>query len=280
VNPLPDVPLVSIITPSYNTGGFIEETLRSIEQQDYPRVEHIVLDSGSTDGTLEILARHPSVRLVAQAPQGLSAKINQGFSLARGEIIGWMNADDLYLPGGISKAVAALKSNPDAGLVYCNFLWVDEHGTELDRLRTRQASWRGLLSSLYIPQESTFLRREVLAQVGPVETRYPLVQDWELWLQISKKFPIQYVDDWWSAGRIREGQRSDLYRFDFWLQARKMTKEHGGTLAPLFCDYWGTKLGRAARMLRKGQFSRLGWKLQRHIASVGRHLANRHMGEY
>jgi hypothetical protein len=280
VNPLPDVPLVSIITPSYNTGAFIEETLRSVEQQDYPRVEHIVLDSGSTDGTLDILARHPSVRLVAQAPQGLSAKINHGFSLARGEIVGWLNADDLYLPDAISKAVAALQRNPDAGLVYCNFLWVDEQGVEMDRLRTRQASWRELLARLYIPQESTFVRREALAQVGPVETRYPLVQDWELWVQISKKMPIHYVDDWWSAARVRDGQRSDLYKFDFWLQARKMTREHGGSLIPLFCDYWGTKLGRAARMLRKGEYGRLSSKLQKHVASVGRHLANRHLNEY
>lgn len=280
MNPLPETPLVSVLTPSYNTGAFIEETLRSVEQQDYPRIEHIVLDSGSTDGTLDILARHPSVRLVAGAPQGLSAKINHGISIARGEIVAWMNADDFYLPGAIGKAVAALKRNPQAALVYCNFLRVDERGVEMDREPTRQVGWREMLVRDYVPLEGAFVRREALSQVGPVDTRYPLVQDWELWLQISKKFPIHYVDDWWSAARVRSGQRSELYKLDFWLQARRMTREHGGSFLPLFCDYWGTKLGRAGRMLRKGDFRWLQFKLRKYVESFGRYLENRQRTEY
>ena len=147
-------PLVSIVTPSFNCGAFIEETLRSVEQQDYPHIEHIVLDSGSTDETLAILARYPSVRVVTAAPQGVSAKVNHGFSIARGEIVAWINADDFYLPGAISKAVDALKRNPGAAVVYCNFLQVDEHSVEIDRERTKQASWQEMLARGYIPVET------------------------------------------------------------------------------------------------------------------------------
>lgn len=273
-------PLVSIVTPSLNCGAFIEETLRSVEQQDYPRVEHIVLDSGSTDETLAILARHPSVRVVTPAPQGLSAKVNLGFSIARGEIVAWINADDFYLPGAISKAVDAFKRNPGVAVVYCNFLQVDEHSVEIDRERTKQANWQEMLARDYIPVESAFVRREALERVGPLDTRYPLVQDWDLWLRISKQFPILYVDDWWSAFRVRQGQRSDLYKYDFWMQARKMTKEHGADFFPLFRDYWGTKLGRAGRMMRNGEFRRLRSKLGKYILSFVRHQVTRNRSDY
>lgn len=273
-------PLVSIVTPSLNTGAFIEETLRSVEQQDYPYVEHIVLDSGSTDETMAILARYPSVRVVTGAPHGVSEKVNLGFSIASGEIIAWMNADDFYLPGAISKAVDALTRNPGVAVVYCNSLEVDERSVEIGRERTKQASWQEMLVRGYITAGGAFIRREALERVGPLDARYPMVQDWDLFLRISKQFPILYVDDWWSAFRTRQGQRSDLYTHDFWLQARKMTKEHGGGFFPLFQDYWGSKLGRAGRMMRNGEFHQLRSKLGKYILSVARHHVSGNKTDY
>jgi glycosyltransferase involved in cell wall biosynthesis len=256
MKPLPETPLVSIVTPSYNTGRFIEETLRSVQMQDYPRIEHIVLDSGSTDETADILARFPSVRLIRPAPGGLSEKVNHGFSIARGEIVGWINADDYYLPGAIAKAVKAFKSNPDVALVYCNFLHVDEHSVETERMKSKQASIRELLEVRnYVPHQTAFLRREALERVGPVNTRYPLVQDWDLWIRISRQFPILYVDDWWGAFRVRRGQRSDVHKYAFWIQGRRMTREHGARFfSPLFWAFWGGKFSRAGLMLLRRQF--------------------------
>lgn len=279
MNVLPETPLVSIVTPSYNTGKFIEETLRSVAMQDYPRVEHIVLDSGSTDETFEILARYPSVRLVVPAPQGVSAKINHGFSIARGEIVGWINADDFYLPGAISKAVEALKRDQAAAVVYCNLLQVDEESNEINRERTRQVGWREMLAHNYVPLESAFARREALERIGPIDTRFPLVQDWDLWLRMSKQFPMLHVDDWWSAFRVSQSQRSELYTYELWVQSRKMTHEHGGSLLPLFWYHWGTKLARAGRMLCSGQFGRFKAKLRKHMVSFGGHygLGPEHM---
>lgn len=271
MTPLPDTPLVSVVTPSYNTGRFIEETLLSVAQQDYPRVEHIVLDSGSADETLGILARYPSVRLVSPAPQGVSAKINLGFSVARGDIVVWVNADDFLLPGAIRKAVEALTRNPQAAMAYSNLLEVDEHSAETRRARTKQASWREMLAHNYVPLESAFMRHEALERIGPIDTRYPLVQDWDMILRIYKQFPVVHVDDWWSAFRIRQAQRSNLYRYQIWVQSREMTREHGGTLMPLLWSYWGTKLARAGRMLRSGQFGRLKTKLGNHVVSFRGH---------
>jgi glycosyltransferase involved in cell wall biosynthesis len=227
------------VTPSYNTGRFIEETLRSVQEQDYPRIEHIVLDSGSTDETPSILARYPSVRVISH-PGGVSEKVNHGLSLATGEIQARINADDYYLPGAVSKAVTALQQHPEAALVYCNYLHVDEASVEIDRERSKQAGFRELIDERnYVPHQTAFFRREALAQVGEVDLRYPLVQDWDLWIRISSEFPILHVDDWWAAFRVSRGQRSDVHKYAFWSQGRKMTREHGARFfSPLFWDYW------------------------------------------
>jgi glycosyltransferase involved in cell wall biosynthesis len=272
VKPLPPTPLVTIVTPSYNTGRFIEETLRSVQEQDYPRIQHIVLDSGSTDQTPEILARYPSVRLISPAPGGITEKVNHGFMLADGEILAWINADDYYLPGAVTKAVAALQEHPEAGLVYCNYLHVDEGSVEVDRERSKQAGFRELIEERnYVPHQTAFFRREALDRVGEVNTRYPLVQDWDLWIRISKEFPIVHVDDWWAAFRVSRGQRSDVHKYAFWSQGRKMTREHGAPFfSPLFWDYWRGKVSRAARMVRRGEFRTFASKLRDFARGFGR----------
>lgn len=272
MKPLPETPLVSIVTPSYNTGRFIEETLRSVQDQDYPRIEHIVLDSGSTDETPEILARFPSVRVVAPAPGGLTEKVNRGFTIAGGDVLAWINADDYYLPGAVSKAVEALKANPEAALVYCNFLHVDENSVETDRSRSKQADFRHLLEERnYVPHQTAFFRREALERVGELDTRYPLVQDWDLWIRIAKEFPILYVDDWWAAFRVSRGQRSDVHKYAFWSQGRRMTRTHGARFfSPLFWSYWRGKFSRASLMLARGQFRLFASKLGDFARGFGR----------
>jgi glycosyltransferase involved in cell wall biosynthesis len=271
MKPLPDTPFVSIVTPSYNTGRYIEETLHSVQMQDYPLVEHIVLDSDSTDETPEILARFPSVRLIRPAPGGYCEKTNLGFSIAKGDIVAWLCADDLYLPGAIAKAVEALKSNPDAGLVYCNDLHVNEHGVEILRTRGRQANFQELVQELqYVPQATAFIRREALESAGPLRTRYPLVTDWDLYIRISRMFPILWVDDWWGAFRERPGQLSDVHKYAWWRQARKMTREYGGRFfSPLFWQYWRGKFSRAVGMLGGGEFRVFHSKLRDFVASFG-----------
>jgi glycosyltransferase involved in cell wall biosynthesis len=262
------------VTPSYNTGRFIEETLRSVQEQDYPRIEHIVLDSGSTDETPSILARYPAVRVISH-PGGVSEKVNHGFSLAAGEILAWINADDFYLPGAVSKAVAALQEHPEAALVYCNYLHVDEESVEIDRERSKQAGFRELIEERnYVPHQTAFFRREAREKVGDVDVRYPLVQDWDLWIRISKEFPILHVDDWWAAFRVSRGQRSDVHKYAFWSQGRKMTREHGARFfSPLFWDYWRGKVSRAGRMLVRGEFRRFGSKLRDFVRGFGRSRA-------
>ncbi|HSV36909.1 MAG TPA: glycosyltransferase [Ramlibacter sp.] len=277
MKPLPKTPLVSIVTPSFNTGRFIEETLRSVRQQGYPRVEHIVLDSESTDETPEVLARFPSVRLIRPAPAGLTEKTNLGFSIAKGDIVAWLCADDYLLPDAIAKAVEALQKNPDAALVYCNFMHVDEHSKELDRPRSKQAGFRDLVEEhCWVPSQTAFMRREALERVGPVSAGYMHVADWDLYIRISKNFPILYIDDWWAASRVRKGQLADVHKYTFWIQARKMTRGYGARFfSPLFWDFWRGKFSRASLLLLRGQFrafkSKLHDFLVGFVVRLGRH---------
>ncbi|GAB2582931.1 hypothetical protein GCM10027034_13730 [Ramlibacter solisilvae] len=281
MKPLPKTPLVSVVTPSYNTGRFIEETLRSVGDQGYPRIEHIVLDSGSTDQTPEILARFPALRVISPAPAGLTAKMDHGFALAQGDIVGWLCADDCYLPGAIARAVEALKQHPEAGMVYCNFLHVDEDGVEIDRERSRQAGLRELLEERnYVPTQGAFIRREALERAGvSVDGRYPLVCDWELWIRISKLYPILHVDDWWGAFRVRRGQLSDIHKYEYWIQGRRMARGHGASFfSPMFWNYWGGKAWRAGLMLLKGRFRAFNSKLRDLVAGLRNWIATPRQG--
>jgi glycosyltransferase involved in cell wall biosynthesis len=263
MSPLPENPLVSIVTPSYNTGRFIEETLRSVSEQGYPLVEHIVLDSGSTDETAEILARFPTVRLIKTSPCGLSEKLNQGFSIVRGDIVAWLCADDCYLPGAIAKAVDAFKRNPDVALVYSNQLEVDEHSVEIRRKRSKQASFQELLDEANYVGSMCFIRREALERVGLIDIRYHHVLDWDLWIRISRMFPILYVDDWWTSFRVHGGQLSRVHKYASWIEGRKMSREHGARFfSPLFWTYWSGKFSRAGLLLRQGQFRVFNSKLR------------------
>ncbi|HSO26669.1 MAG TPA: glycosyltransferase, partial [Anaerolineales bacterium] len=132
-------PLVSIITPSYNQNRFLEATMRSILQQEGVRIEYIIVDGGSQDGSVETIRRYDE-RLawwVSEPDRGQAEAINKGFARAQGEIVAWLNSDDLFLPGAAVAAAAALQGQPDAGFVFGDALTIDAHGRPLNRLDFR-----------------------------------------------------------------------------------------------------------------------------------------------
>src|SRR5208337_1473500 len=112
------LPSLSVITPCYNAAGFIEDALLSVHRQAEVAVEHIVTDGASTDGTVEVLKRHPGVRWISERDSGQSDAINKGFLLAAGELVGWLNADDYYLPGGLQAIARAAQEHPEADIIY------------------------------------------------------------------------------------------------------------------------------------------------------------------
>lgn len=229
MQPLPASPLVSIVTPSFQQGRFIEETIRSVAAQDYPHLEHVVVDGGSTDGTLDILRRHSAVRWISEPDHGQSEALNKGFALARGEVVGWLNSDDVYLPGAVSKAVDAL-ARSRAAMVFANLVEIDENGCELGRQKARRPDQRRQLAGRNaIPQPTVFLRREALEAVGGVDPDYHYAMDYELWLRIGARFPVEYIDDWWAAFRRHPASKTDGgSNARFWKEVWRASRRNGG----------------------------------------------------
>ncbi len=196
-------PLVSIVTPSYNQACYLEATLRSVLNQDYPNLEYIVIDGGSSDGSLEIIERYGEglAYWVSEPDRGQADAINKGLRRAGGEIVAWINSDDFYMAGAVSSAVEALARHPEAGMVYADGLMIDEGGGLLDRHRYRTYSALDLLCFEVLLQPTVFMRREALEEAGYLDDRYQLVLDHDLWIRIAARRPMVHVPSFWAVER-------------------------------------------------------------------------------
>lgn len=213
--------LVSVITPSFNQAKYLEETIRSVLEQEYPDVEYILVDGASTDGSLEIVRRYAD-RLawwVSEKDSGQAEAINKGLSHATGEILAWLNSDDYYLPGAISGAVKAFKENPDIALVYGNMLAVNENGDTINVLRYDQLTLEDLLCFQIIGQPAVFFRREALERAGALDPSYHFLLDHHLWLRIARQGQILHVDQTWAAARYHAEAKNRARAAEFGREA-------------------------------------------------------------
>ncbi len=202
---MPEQPLVSIVTPSYNQAAFLAQTMASVLGQDYRRIEYIVVDGGSTDGTVDLLRRYDRCLAwwVSEPDRGQTDALNKGFARARGRILGWLNADDLYAPYAVREAVAFLQAHPEVGLVYGDAAYIDEAGWVLGRYRAGPADYATLLSGrVPIPQQAAFFRAELWQQVGPLNPNFFFAMDYDLWVRLAKITRLAYVPRLWGYYRL------------------------------------------------------------------------------
>ena len=207
---MPQGPLVSVVTPAFNAAPFIEETIRSVLAQDYPRIEYLVMDGGSTDGTLQILERYRDRLEFVSAPDGgASDAINRGFKKARGEILAWLGADDLYLPGAISAAVAGLAEDPTAVAVYGEGYWIGEDGRTIGRYPTvAPYSPTSFRRECPICQPSCFMRREALEAVGGLDAALQSAFDYDLWIRLSRRYRFRAIPQYLAQSRMHSRNKS------------------------------------------------------------------------
>jgi glycosyltransferase involved in cell wall biosynthesis len=212
-----DFPLVSIVTPCFNAARFIEETIESVLAQDYPNIEYIVMDGGSTDGTVEILKRYAGrIRYVSEPDGGAADAINKGFARTHGEIFTYVNADDVLLPGAVATAVERFEGD----VVYGDAAWIDESGARLRAYPVRDFDAALLARECFICQPASFIRREAFEHSGGMDPTLQLTFDYELWMRLAKTCKFRRIPGELALSRMHRdnkslGQRGPLFRETF-----------------------------------------------------------------
>ena len=203
-------PLVSIVTPAYNQAEYLAETIRSVLGQDYPNIEYLVLDDGSTDDTPSVLQQFGGqVRWERHANMGQSNTLNKGWRQARGNYLGYLSSDDRLLPHAISTLVDVLEAHPDVSVVYCDFNLIDKHGQVVNRLASPDFDHRQLVEELNCqPGVGALFRRAVFEQTGGWRPDLRKIPDFEFWLRAARFGPFLRVPQSLSEYRVHEESAS------------------------------------------------------------------------
>lgn len=181
------MPLVSIVTPSYNQGGFIKQTIDSVLGQSYPHVEYIVIDGNSTDDTTSVLNSYgPRLSWISEPDRGQTDALNKGFARSKGEVRAYVNSDDLLLPGAVEKAVEHFRRHPDSDMVYGQGVLIDEAGQRIGMYRTDDYSFARLMLDCCVCQPAAFWLTRIAEKVGPFDERLDYAMDYDYWMRIDR----------------------------------------------------------------------------------------------
>jgi glycosyltransferase involved in cell wall biosynthesis len=205
-------PVLSVVTPVYNGARFLPDALESVARLTVPH-EHIVVDGGSTDGTVEQLAarRDPSLVWLSEPDRGQTQAVNKGLARASGELVGWLNGDDAYIPEAVDRAVGHLLGHPEVGAVFGGMHVVNERGAVRRRYRPGRYSWRRyLFFGDYIPTPSIIFRRRLLERIGRLDERYADAADYDFYLRLFHSARVERRDE--ALVRFRYHPQSKSYR--------------------------------------------------------------------
>lgn len=226
-------PLVSIVTPSFNQAAFLERTICSVFAQTYPHIQYIVMDGDSMDESLAIIKKYQKKisHFVSQKDQGQTDAINKGFSLAQGDILAWLNADDTYLPHAVSRAVECLQSDPSLGMVYGDAHYIDENDRIIGRFPSAQTDLSRLKRGyVHIPQQSAFFRADLWRQVGPLDPSFYFAMDYDLWMRLAKISRIKFVPEVWANFRLHSDAKTIAADDRCWPEMLRVHFREGGSV--------------------------------------------------
>ena len=224
-------PKVTIVTPSFNQACFLEETMRSVLEQDYPNIEYVVIDGGSTDGSAEIIQKYESQLAYwqSQKDKGQTDAINQGFARASGEIFAWLNSDDILLPGAVTAAVRQLQTHPEVGMVYGDCLWINADGKKIGNFPAAQTDLKKLRRGyVHIPQQASFFRADLWKKVGPLDDSFYFAMDYDLWTRLAAEAPLLYIPELWAAFRLHGDAKSIAEDDRCWPEMLRVHYRDGG----------------------------------------------------
>lgn len=226
-------PKISIVTPSFNQGRFIERTIRSVLLQDYPNLEYIIIDGGSNDQSVEIIKHYERflTHWESKKDGGQCNAINRGFSLSTGTLLGWMNSDDYYLPGALQKLASAHIKHPDAGVVYGQGHAINESGQILYTPRLDQVTHENLFGWAFgadFMQPSCLFTAKAFKDCGPMDESINISLDVDLWLSISKKYKFHKMDDVLSIALRHEDAKTTALVNDMFVDLAFVYLKHGG----------------------------------------------------
>ena len=206
-------PKISIVTPSYNQGQFIEQAITSVLEQNYPNFEHIILDNCSSDGTIAILKKYPHLIWRSQPDRGQSDALNQGFNMATGDIVGWLNADDQYLPGCFDRVVESFACHPETDIAYGDYYWINQEGKIIQSRKELDFDLFILkyLHVLYIPSTSTFFKQKIFQEENFLDTSLEYSMDYEFFLRLAyRQYKFVHIDAYLANFRWHQQNKSSV----------------------------------------------------------------------
>lgn len=238
-------PLISVITPSFNQAAFIERTIRSVIDQDYGPIEYIVVDGGSTDGTLDILRKYEGRLIwVSEKDKGQADAINKGIKMSTGEIVGYLNSDDIYEEGALGKVAAFFHRAPDMMWMTGGCRIIDHEGREIRRLITAYKnflldhySYSLLLAMNPISQPATFWRRQLVEELGYFDVDEHLVMDYEYWLRAGKKYMPGIFKDGLACFRVHGSSKTQSTNFANFKQELIVASRYSSSRTIRFLHY-------------------------------------------
>ena len=226
---------ISIIIPSYNQGEYIEETIQSILKQTYKNIELIIVDGNSTDNTQKILNKYKSmknIKIIIEPDKGQSDAINKGFKIAKGELVGWVNSDDLLDKDCVEKVIEVYKNNPDVAIICGNIMLIDSKGNNIKEVKANSISYEYLLNNNPdVNQQGSFYNADLLKKVGYLDENIHYTMDYDLWLRLLKEEDsIIIINDILSSFRLHNQSKTSGGGtfFKFWNNIFQIRKEKHG----------------------------------------------------
>jgi len=219
----------SIVTVSYNQAKFIEDNIKSIISQNYNNFEHIIVDADSSDGTMQILEKYNHLNWISEPDNGQSDGLNKGFKKANGDIIGWINSDDMLHEGALKKVNEFFNNHPDAIAVVGNYVIIDENNQIIKTIYPTEYTYNFVLNKAKaIAQPSTFFKREVFEKIGYINVKYHYAMDRDFFIRITSIDKIHYINEDLAYFRWQNDSKTMAGPYNFAKELLKIRRSYGG----------------------------------------------------